>query len=187
MISFYVLPVGLVFLFFLLSSNQLADVGIQIGKFALSFLVFILFAKPFSLLLPSVGWLKQVISMRRELGVATFYLAFFHVLMMLAAADVLFRPNLWAPVYTNWMYFGLGALVILFLMYVTSNTYSVRLLKRNWKRLHRLAYVALLLALLHAIGIKQGPVLSAIVIYVVYISLRFFVVRRINRQRSAQA
>jgi sulfoxide reductase heme-binding subunit YedZ len=48
-------------------------------------------------------------------------------------------------------YFGAAALVILTLMALTSTQWAQRLLKKWWKRLHRLVYVAALLGFTHGL------------------------------------
>jgi len=48
------------------------------------------------------------------------------------------------------IWFGLAGLIILFVLMVTSNNISMRMMGgRNWKRLHRLAYIAAALLIYH--------------------------------------
>ena len=47
---------------------------------------------------------------------------------------------------------GIAALIILILMALTSHRRAMKLLGRNWKRLHRLVYFAAILVVLHSIN-----------------------------------
>jgi len=49
--------------------------------------------------------------------------------------------------------FGIIAFLILTVMAVTSNNTAVRILGRNWKRLHYLIYIVLILVIIHSINI----------------------------------
>jgi sulfoxide reductase heme-binding subunit YedZ len=100
----------------------------------------------------ALGWLpaplRRFTYLRRHLGVVTFVYAFFHVTFyILKEGDVAlaFRQipeKLYLAV-------GLSAWIILLALAVTSANWAVRSLKKNWKRLHRLAYLAVALALFH--------------------------------------
>lgn len=84
---------------------------------------------------------------RRRLGILVFLLAFthFHVISLPKIAGI--EPNL----LPTFQVIGLTALVILSLLFLTSNNFSQRRLGKWWKRLHRLIYVVVLLILLHTI------------------------------------
>lgn len=48
------------------------------------------------------------------------------------------------------IWFGFGGLIILVILALTSNQWSIRMLGgKNWKRLHRLAYLAAALLIYH--------------------------------------
>jgi len=49
----------------------------------------------------------------------------------------------------SYLLWGSLAGSIIFLLGITSNTFSVKLLKRNWKRLHMLVFLALVFVALH--------------------------------------
>ncbi|TCT35518.1 protein-methionine-sulfoxide reductase heme-binding subunit MsrQ [Martelella mediterranea] len=97
---------------------------------------------------------------RRALGLLGFYYVCFHFLVYMVldqqmnlavvVQDVIKRP---------FITFGMIALVLLIPLAVTSNNWSIRKLKQNWVRLHRLVYVIAGLGTLHfAMGRKViGP------------------------------
>jgi len=92
--------------------------------------------------------ISRVITLyRRRLGILVFMLAFTHAhlisLPKLAGIEPFVIPP---PLFQS---FGLSALLILSIMFLTSNNFSVRRLGKWWKYVHRLVYIALLLILLH--------------------------------------
>ena len=50
------------------------------------------------------------------------------------------------------MYFGLAAFLILTALALTSHRPAMKRMGRNWKRLHRLVYLAGILVVLHSIS-----------------------------------
>ena len=84
---------------------------------------------------------------RRRLGILVFMLAFTHYHIISLPKLVGTEPNV-LPLF---QIFGLTALVILFVMFLTSNNFSQRRLGKWWKRLHRLIYVVVLLILIHTL------------------------------------
>ena len=95
------------------------------------------------------GWRRPVL-WRRMLGLFSFFYAVLHFTIWLA----LDRELMWGLVLEDlskrpYIMVGFAALLILLALAVTSNAFSMRRLGANWKRLHRLAYVAALLGVLH--------------------------------------
>lgn len=82
---------------------------------------------------------------RRRLGILVFLLAFTHFHIIGLPKLVGTEPNIF-PLFQR---IGLTALVLLFVMFLTSNNFSQRRLGRWWKRLHRLIYVVVILILIH--------------------------------------
>ena len=95
------------------------------------------------------GWRRPVL-WRRMLGLFSFFYAALHFTIWL----VLDRELLWGQVLEDlvkrpFITVGFAAFVILLALAVTSNNWSMRRLGAGWKRLHRLAYLAALLGVLH--------------------------------------
>ncbi len=87
--------------------------------------------------------------LRRPLGVWTFIYALLHVTFYFIKEND--RAIAISQIFDKF-YLNLGALslIILTLLALTSNDFSVRKLKfKNWKNLHRLGYVALYLSIFH--------------------------------------
>jgi methionine sulfoxide reductase heme-binding subunit len=98
--------------------------------------------------------LRRYTYLRRHLGVVNFVYAFFHVVFyVLKEGDVqLAAAQMLEKVY---LLFGLSAWLILLALAITSANWAVRRMKQNWKRLHRLAYVALGLGTIHFMLIEK--------------------------------
>jgi sulfoxide reductase heme-binding subunit YedZ len=98
--------------------------------------------------------LRRFTLLRRHLGVVTFIFALSHMIFyLLKEGDIaLAFEQIPTKLY---LAIGMTSLLILFALALTSNNWGVRKLKRNWKRLHRLAYLALGLATVHYFLIEK--------------------------------
>lgn len=94
--------------------------------------------------------LSTLLRFSRMIGLYAFFYIFLHLLSYLAFIlawdfstfldDIIKRP---------YMIVGAIALVILCIMAATSYKAAVRRLGRNWKKLHKLVYIAAILAIVH--------------------------------------
>ena len=111
----------------------------QTGTWTLAFLLISLGVTPLRRL---TKW-NEVIKLRRMLGLFAFFYGTLHMLTWVVfihyfdtafmVQDVVERPFITV---------GMATWLILLSLAVTSNQLSIRLLKRRWQTLHRLAYVA---------------------------------------------
>lgn len=105
---------------------------------------------------------------RRWIGIFTFFFALIHVLLVYNfffgwdVAKIASQPNS--------LYLGIGTISFLLLaaMTATSNDAAARRLGRNWKRLHMVIYIVLVLILIHSFNLglifMRNPAVQAIVI-----------------------
>ncbi|MEZ4737215.1 MAG: ferric reductase-like transmembrane domain-containing protein [Caldilineaceae bacterium] len=141
-------------------SPILRDIVLFTGKSGLIFLVLSLACTPLARLL---GW-QAVLRVRKALGLWGFGFACFHSLFFLQGKQLFvglnFGPELWQAGQdmigivrygskVPYAEAGVYALLLLSLLALTSNRLSMRLLGKNWKRLHRLVYLALPVAIYH--------------------------------------
>lgn len=138
----------------------------RLGLVALIFLVASLAATPAKLLL---GWTWPV-RLRRMLGLFAFFYACLHFATYVAIDQRFDWPVLWADVTKRkFMVVGFLAFLLLVPLALTSTDASVRRLGfRRWKALHRLVYVAGVLAAVHflwrvKLDIRQ-PLLYAVIL-----------------------
>lgn len=124
------------------------------GEWSARLIVVALMLSPLSTLLPKAPWVRWLVRHRRAFGVAAFGYALLHlafyVLDMETVRNML--AELRAPaIWTAWL-----AFLCLVPMAATSNDASMRLLKRGWKKLQRLAYPAAILTLAHWMLVHDG-------------------------------
>jgi sulfoxide reductase heme-binding subunit YedZ len=97
---------------------------------------------------------------RRWLGVITFLFLIFHLFLYWAIEG--FEQKGFEQMYTkNYLIFGSLAWLIMLVLAVTSNDFSVRRLGgKKWKNLHRLAYLASALITLHVLSIEKADLIK---------------------------
>lgn len=114
---------------------------------------------------------------RRETGIASFFLSVNHVLLAFVIPAITFHLSLFDLL--TFEIFGLGALLLLTILYTTSNDFMIKKLGVWWKRLHRTVYLIYWLIFAHIIlqgvtttGILVGIAGTMEIISVVYRQLR---------------
>ena len=124
------------------------------GEFSARLMILALVITPLSVIFGNRRWILWLIKRRRSLGLAAFGYGVLHLLFYIIDMEAL-KPILaefWAPgIWTGW-----AAFLVFLPLAITSNDASMRRLKRGWKRLQRLAYIAALLTLAHWLLIHDG-------------------------------
>jgi sulfoxide reductase heme-binding subunit YedZ len=130
-----------------LGANPIAQALNQLGLVALVFLVAALACTPAKLVL---GW-TWPLRIRRMLGLLAFFYATLHVLTYTGLDQVFDWAAIWTDVSKRkFIFVGFAAFVLLIPLALTSTNASVRRIGfARWKQLHRLAYVAPALGVLH--------------------------------------
>ncbi len=131
-----------------LGANPVEKLLHRTGEIAVWTLGFVLMLSPLRTLLPRSQIVAALNRHRRSIGVSAGVYAVLHLachcLYERYLEDILesfTKPFIW---------FGSAGLIILLVLAATSNSFSMRAMGgKNWKRLHRLAYFAVSLALYH--------------------------------------
>lgn len=123
------------------------------GEWALRLLLLCLCITPLNWLL-SAPWL---VTYRRALGDWAFFYACLHLTVYLLF-DAQFDPTYIIDDVLERPYITMGAAAFLMLLplAITSNHWSQKALKRNWKRLHKLIYPAAIAVCIHFIWLAKG-------------------------------
>lgn len=127
---------------------------LRTGKAALVLLILSLSCTPINILFRY----KKVLKLRRPFGLYSFMYASLHFSIFIGV-DYFFNFALIKDALLDKRYAlaGLAAGLILLTLAITSSKASKRRLRKNWIRLHKLAYVAGILAVVHFIWlVKQG-------------------------------
>lgn len=126
------------------------------GEWAARLIILALMLTPLSMLLPRVRWVTWLVRRRRALGVAAFGYALLHLTFYVAEMETV--RNILSELGLLGIWTGWAALLLMLPLALTSNDASVLALGRAWKKLHRLAYPAALLILVHWIFVHNGLV-----------------------------
>ncbi len=186
---YYVLPVTLGVL--LLYPEAVRKLQAPLGVAAITMLIIVLFVKPPAVLFPKIRIFSKLVSMRRELGLATFFLALFHFLYYVAIRGMTLHTTFWeALVRPGAIRYGAWALLLLLVISASSIWFIISRLKRWWKRIQRLSYLVLPLVLIHSTLMERESWWQAIVIFSLYVILKgieWYVYLRRKRRREMSA
>jgi methionine sulfoxide reductase heme-binding subunit len=130
-----------------LGANPVENLLHRTGEIAIWTLGAVLSLSPLRVLFPNSAVVAALNRHRRLIGVSACIYGLIHFTLHLlyegswdAVVRSFSKPFIW---------FGASGLSILIILALTSNQISMRLLRRNWKRLHRLAYLAAVILLYH--------------------------------------
>ena len=153
---------------------------VQTGFIACGLLVFLLILNPARRLLPKFKAIHFFNRFRRQIGVAVFGYALLHYIAVIMKS-ICKRGYFWPSYLLQVVPFtGVLAFVLLFLLAITSNDYSIkRLGGARWKQLHRLAYVIEGLIMLHLLLQGGQTAILACIIFIPLIIVQLFS-RRLN-------
>ena len=95
---------------------------------------------------------KWLLQQRRLIGILAFLFALGHGVILVKKRHVDF-----SDLSTSWVYIqGIGMFLIFTLLTITSNDWSVKKLKKRWKQLHQLTYLAMFLLTWHVLDKMMG-------------------------------
>lgn len=125
------------------------------GRYAVWLLLFTMAIAPLRLTFARSQWTRLLMQLRRSFGVAVFGYAAAHLIAYIIKSETLDRiveEAAEAQLWTGWL-----AMVIFFVLALTSSDWFVRRLGRNWKSLHRFVHVAAILTFAHWILTAFDP------------------------------
>lgn len=139
-----------------LGVNPIQAITRYTGKTALVLLVLSLACTPANTLFGA----RQALKIRRPLGLYAFLFAATHFFMFVGLDYLFDWELLWLDIAEKrYVWVGFTALLILLALAVTSFNWWKKHLGKNWKRLHRLAYLAGVLVVVHYAWVVKGDVL----------------------------
>jgi sulfoxide reductase heme-binding subunit YedZ len=143
-----------------LGANPIEAITRGTGDWTLRFLLITLLMTPLKRLF---GWYWPI-RVRRMLGLFAFSYAVLHLSSYLWLDQFFDWHEIWLDILDRpFITVGMLAFVLLVPLAVTSNRFSIRKLARNWKRLHRLAYIIPVLGVLHFWWLVKADVLEPLV------------------------
>jgi len=156
-----------------LGPEPVKEITHHTGEWTLIFIIITLAMSP----LKKITKLNIWISFRRMLGLFVFFYATIH-LMTYVVIDYRFD---WQQIYNDvlkkkYIFIGFSAWLLLIPLAVTSSKKMTKLLKQNWKKLHRSIYIIAIFGALHYIWLSKTiffkPLIFAIII-IVLLMFRF--------------
>lgn len=162
-----------------LGADPARALSLETGRWSIRFLLLSLAITPTRELMK----ISHLAPLRRTFGLFALFYATLHVIVYVLfllemrwseiGNDILERPYITV---------GFGSFVILVSLGVTSPKTVVRMLGKKWKLIHRLVYLAVILAIVHVIWILRTDVFDAVVYAVV--ALLLFGYRLIKRMEN---
>jgi methionine sulfoxide reductase heme-binding subunit len=138
-----------------LTVNPIQAATFRTGKYALVLLVLSLACTPANV----VFGLRQVLRLRRALGVYAFMYAGMHFLIFVWLDYGLDLTLLQGAIFEKrFALVGFAAFLILLPLAITSTKGWQRRMKKRWTRLHRLAYLAGILAVIHFVWLVKSDI-----------------------------
>ena len=153
------------------------------GEASARLLILALCVTPFSMVFPGWWGARLLLRNRRAIGVASFLYACLHMVFYAASVEgvgAIWKQLGWTYILLGWLAFGL-----LVPLAMTSTNAAMRGLGRNWKRLHRLAYLAAAATYLHWVAIYGGSILLNVTLN--FLPILVLTVYRIWRSRPRSA
>jgi sulfoxide reductase heme-binding subunit YedZ len=143
-----------------LGANPIEAITHHTGEWTLRFLLITLAMTP---LKRWFGWVWPI-RIRRMLGLFAFFYACLHLMTYLWLDQFFLWSEIWLDILDRpFITVGMLAFVLLVPLAATSNRYMTRELGKNWKRLHRLAYVIPVLGVVHFWWLVKADVLEPLV------------------------
>ena len=161
-----------------LTVNPIQEATFRTGKTALTLLVLTLAVTPIN----TIFGFREVIKVRRPLGLYTFFYASIHFLIFVGV-DYNFNWNYIkdALFEKRYAYIGFTAFMIMLPMALTSTKGWQKRLKLNWKRLHKFIYVVGLLVVTHYMWAVKSDIRIPLIYGAIIIS---FLILRIPAVRK---
>lgn len=138
-----------------LTANPIQAIEQRTGVYALTFLLVSLACTPMASIL---GW-KELTRRRKALGNYGFLYACLHLTTFFGLDYGLDLVAVWRDVWNKpYVIVGAVAFLLLLPLAITSFTYWMKRLGKNWKRLHRLVYIISPLVIVHFLLVVKGDI-----------------------------
>ena len=141
------------------------------GEWTLIFIFLTLSMTPLRKITQSLYWIK----FRRMLGLFAFFYASIHMLSYVGLDYRFdFDPLLNDVIKKKFIFIGFSAWLLLIPLAITSSDRMVKILKQNWKKLHRLIYVISIFGVLHYIWLSKTIFFKPLVFFIILVILLMF-------------
>ena len=161
-----------------LGPEPIKEITLHTGEWTLLFLVFTLSMTPLKRLTNLNIW----ISVRRMLGLFAFFYASLHMLTYIGLDYQFDLSAISKDIFTKkFIFVGFTAWLLMVPLAITSSKKMMGILKKNWKKLHRLIYLISILGVIHFLWLVKKDLTEPLVYLLIIIIL---LILRINFKRS---
>ena len=144
------------------------------GEWTLIFIFLTLSMSPLKKITNSTIWIKY----RRMLGLFVFFYASIHLLSYVGLDYRFdFQPIINDVLKKKFVFIGFAAWLLLIPLAITSSNKMMKILKHNWKKIHRLIYIIGVFGVLHFVWLSKTIFFKPLIFLVILIILLLF---RIN-------
>ena len=141
------------------------------GEWTLIFIFLTLSMSPLKKITNSLIWIK----FRRMLGLFVFFYASIHMLSYVGLDYRFdFEPLINDVLKKKFIFIGFSAWLLLIPLAITSSDKMLKILKHNWKKIHRLIYVIGIFGVLHFIWLSKTIFFKPLIFLVILIILLLF-------------
>lgn len=161
-----------------LGPEPIKEITLHTGEWTLLFLVFTLSMTPLKRLTNLNIW----ISIRRMLGLFAFFYGSLHMLTYVGLDYQFDLSAISKDILTKkFIFVGFAAWFLMTPLAITSSKKMMGILKKNWKKLHRLIYLISILGVIHFLWLVKKDLTEPLVYLLIIIVL---LILRINFNRS---
>ena len=164
-----------------LGPDPAQELSIETGEWTLRLLLITLAITPLRQITNRVSFIRY----RRMLGLfALFYASLHFLCWMIFLLGFRFFAIMEELVERPYITVGFSAYLILLVLGITTPKAMVRKLGKNWKRLHRLVYVAAILGTIHLLWILRSNIGEAVLYGTILVVLLGYRLVRYSQRRS---
>ena len=161
-----------------LGPEPIKEITLHTGEWTLLFLVFTLSMTPLKRLTNLNIW----ISIRRMLGLFAFFYGSLHMLTYVGLDYQFDLSAISKDILTKkFIFVGFAAWLLMTPLAITSSKKMMGILKKNWKKLHRLIYLISILGIIHFLWLVKKDLTEPLIYLLLIIVL---LILRINFNRS---
>ena len=161
-----------------LGPEPIKEITLHTGEWTLLFLVFTLSMTPLKRLTNLNIW----ISVRRMLGLFAFFYASLHMLTYIGLDYQFDLSAISKDIFTKkFIFVGFTAWLLMVPLAITSSKKMMGILKKNWKKLHRLIYLISILGVIHFLWLVKKDLTEPLIYLLIIIIL---MILRVNFNRS---
>ncbi len=166
----------------LMSVDPVQKLNRELGDWALIFLMVTLSITPASNFLK----LKNLLKLRRMLGLITYFYAILHLTSyIMIDLQLDWREFIKDVTKRNFIILGATSIVLLTPLALTSNNISLKIIgSRNWKRLHYLVYPAAIISIIHFFMMIRADYHRPIIYAILLIALLIYRIWTLDIKKS---